>query len=81
MCSGNAPDGGMFLWATVGAGIDTEELFERAVVDGVVFVPGRPFYPDRDRGDGMRLNFSAMAEDRIAEGIARLARAVRQMER
>jgi 2-aminoadipate transaminase len=74
----NVPDGGMFLWVTVGAGIDTEALFERAVADGVVFVPGRPFYPHNDRGDGMRLNFSAMREDRIAEGIARLALAVRQ---
>ncbi|HZO93406.1 MAG TPA: PLP-dependent aminotransferase family protein [Candidatus Baltobacteraceae bacterium] len=74
----NVPDGGMFLWATVGEGIDTEELFERAVRSDVVFVPGRPFHPNRDRGDGMRLNFSAMPEERIAEGIARLARAVRE---
>jgi len=74
----NAPDGGLFLWATVGAGIDTEDLFGHAVRDGVVFVPGRPFYPNKERGDGMRLNFSAMPEPRIAEGIARLARAVRQ---
>jgi 2-aminoadipate transaminase len=74
----NHPDGGMFLWATVGAGIDTETLFETALADGVVFVPGRPFYPNKDRGDGMRLNFSAMAEARIGEGIARLARAIRQ---
>jgi 2-aminoadipate transaminase len=74
----NTPDGGMFLWATVGAGIDTEDLFQRAVRDGVVFVPGRPFYPDKERGDGMRLNFSAMPEPRIADGIARLGRAVRQ---
>ncbi|HTD38581.1 MAG TPA: aminotransferase class I/II-fold pyridoxal phosphate-dependent enzyme, partial [Candidatus Limnocylindrales bacterium] len=73
----NAPRGGMFLWATVGAGIDTEELFETAVRDRVVFVPGRPFYPNRDAGDGMRLNFSAMGEERIAEGIGRLGRAVR----
>jgi 2-aminoadipate transaminase len=73
----NVPAGGMFLWATVGEGIDTEELFERAVRDEVVFVPGRPFYPNKDRGDGMRLNFSAMPEGRIAEGIARLASAVR----
>ena len=75
----NAPEGGMFLWVSVGEGIDTEALFERAVIDQVVFVPGRPFYPNRDRGDGMRLNFSAMPEERIAEGIARLARAVREM--
>ena len=77
--SWNVPDGGMFLWTTVGGGIDTEELFERAVADGVVFVPGRPFYPHRDRGDGMRLNFSAMPPERIAEGIARLARAVEEL--
>ncbi|HEY0615597.1 MAG TPA: PLP-dependent aminotransferase family protein [Candidatus Elarobacter sp.] len=74
----NSPEGGMFLWATVGAGIDTEQLFERAVRDDVVFVPGRPFYPNKDRGDGMRLNFSAMPGERIAEGIARLARAIQQ---
>jgi 2-aminoadipate transaminase len=74
----NRPDGGMFLWATVGEGTDTEELFERAVRDQVVFVPGRPFYPDKDRGDGMRLNFSAMPPERIGEGIARLARAIQQ---
>ena len=74
----NVPDGGMFLWATVGAGIDTDQLFRRAVRDAVVFVPGRPFFPNKERGDGMRLNFSAMAENRIAEGIARLARAVRE---
>lgn len=77
--SWNVPDGGMFLWATVGEGIDTEELFERALQDAVVFVPGRPFYPHKERGDGMRLNFSAMPEARIAEGIARLARAVGEM--
>ncbi|BDE07653.1 2-aminoadipate aminotransferase [Vulcanimicrobium alpinum] len=75
----NVPGGGMFLWVTVGAGIDTEELFEHAVRDGVVFVPGRPFYPHRDRGDGMRLNFSAMPEPRIDEGIARLATAIRHL--
>ncbi len=74
----NVPDGGMFLWATVGRGIDTERLFERAVRDAVVFVPGRPFYPGKDRGDGMRLNFSAMPAERIDEGIKRLAAAVRQ---
>jgi 2-aminoadipate transaminase len=75
----NVPEGGMFLWAAVGGGIDTDDLFAHAVEDGVVFVPGRPFFPNRDRGDGMRLNFSAMPEARIAEGIARLGRAIRHL--
>lgn len=73
----NVPHGGMFLWVTVD-GVDTEDLFPVALRDDVVFVPGRPFYPHKDRGDGMRLNFSAMPEERIAEGIRRLAHAVRR---
>jgi 2-aminoadipate transaminase len=73
------PEGGMFLWATARAHIDTEDLFAHAVRDGVVFVPGRPFYANRERGDGMRLNFSAMPEPRIREGIARLGRALGQI--
>ena len=73
----NVPAGGMFLWVTVGNGIDTEDVFERAVRADVVFVPGRPFYPKGERHDGMRLNFSAMPAERISDGIRRLARALR----
>jgi 2-aminoadipate transaminase len=72
----NVPEGGMFLWASVGAGLDTERVFENALRDGVVFVPGRPFYPGGSRGDGMRLNFTAMDAARIRDGIERLARAI-----
>lgn len=73
----NAPDGGMFFWATVDPAIDTQRLFETAIRQNVVFVPGRPFYPYQDRGDGMRLNFSASNEDRIRTGVERLAQAIR----
>ncbi|MFN2461540.1 MAG: PLP-dependent aminotransferase family protein [Candidatus Velthaea sp.] len=71
------PTGGMFFWVTADPRIDTEELFAVAAADGVVFVPGRPFYPCKDRGDGMRLNFSNANEERIRTGIERLAEAVR----
>lgn len=72
----NAPAGGMFLWMTL-PGIDTDALFEAAARDDVVFVPGRTFFANRDRNDGMRLNFSAMNEATIREGIRRLGAAVR----
>ncbi len=77
--SWNVPEGGMFLWVSL-PGIDTDELFSIAAKDDVVFVPGRSFDPHREHGHGMRLNFSAMPEDTIREGIRRLARAVREFK-
>jgi 2-aminoadipate transaminase len=72
----NRPAGGMFLWASVD-GMDSTELLKRSAEKKVVFVPGVSFYPDRDVHDGMRLNFSNATEEKIREGIAHLAAAVR----
>jgi len=75
----NAPSGGMFFWASMPESIDAEALFAAASRDGVLFVPGRAFYPHRDRGNGMRLNFSNAGDDAIRVGIERLARAIREV--
>lgn len=75
----NEPEGGMFLWVTL-PGVDTDQLFEAAARDNVVFVPGRTFFANRDRSDGLRLNFSAMNETTIREGILRLGAAVREFK-
>lgn len=72
----NNPDGGMFLWASVD-GIDTSDLLKRSAEQKVVFVPGVSFYPDRNVHDGMRLNFSNASEEKIQEGVLRLAAAIR----
>lgn len=76
----NVPGGGMFLWVTVDPSIDTEVLFDVALRDRVVFVPGRSFYPEHSRSDGMRLNFSGIDEIRIHEGILRLAKVIRNFQ-
>jgi 2-aminoadipate transaminase len=73
----NTPDGGMFLWTALDSGIDTGKLLTEAARENVVFVPGRAFYPYKDRADGMRLNFSNAGEDRIRTGIERLAHAIK----
>jgi 2-aminoadipate transaminase len=73
----NTPDGGMFLWTSLDAGIDTDKLLTEASRENVVFVPGRAFYAHKDRSDGMRLNFSNSGEDRIRTGIERLAHAIK----
>ncbi len=72
--SWTVPDGGMFLWLEV-PGVDTDELFKRAVEQKVAFVPGSNFYPrGSKRTDELRLNFSYANIDDIEEGIKRFAK-------
>jgi hypothetical protein len=53
-------------------GLDAVELAGRAVERGVAVVPGTLFFPDGRGRDSLRLSFSLVDEDRIAEGIERL---------
>lgn len=71
------PKGGLFLWASLPEQLSTTELFKEAVAQKVAFVPGESFYPCGGGSNTMRLNFSMMKPERINEGIARLARAVK----
>ncbi|MDQ2864843.1 MAG: PLP-dependent aminotransferase family protein [Candidatus Eremiobacteraeota bacterium] len=76
----NRPQGGMFLWACID-GVDTHDFLQESAKEKVVFVPGVSFYPERDVHNGMRLNFSNASEDKIREGVSRLAAALRIFER
>ena len=68
------PEGGMFIWVTFDASVDTDELFTRAVEKKVAFIPGSKFYPrGRMRKNELRLNFSYSSEEQIFQGIRRLA--------
>ncbi len=74
------PDGGFFLWVTFEgehAGIDTEELFPRALEKGVAYIPGPAFTTDGSMRNALRLCFATSTPERIEEGVARLADAVR----
>jgi DNA-binding transcriptional MocR family regulator len=66
------PEGGYFLWAELG-GVDATELLARAEAAGVTFVKGTDF----DGGpDTLRLAYSFVSVDEIAEGVSRLAAAL-----
>jgi 2-aminoadipate transaminase len=73
------PEGGMFVWAELPDGMAALDLFEVAVKENVVFVPGDPFYIDRKRTRTMRLNFSCVDEATIETGIGRLGAAMRTL--
>ena len=70
------PEGGFFLWVTLDNGVDTTELFERALAEGVAFIPGSAFSPTSRFTDALRLCFASTPPDRIHEGVTRLRRAV-----
>jgi 2-aminoadipate transaminase len=73
------PDGGLFAWVELPAGLDARCLLARSLEQQVAFVPGDSFYPNGGHANTLRLNFSNMPEDRICEGIARLGRIIRVM--
>ncbi len=73
------PQGGMFLWGILPAGIDAAEVLKRAVERKVAFVPGAPFHPNGGGENTMRLNFSYSSPDTIREGITRLGTVLKEL--
>lgn len=74
------PEGGMFLWVTLPAGLTSLELFELTIKENVAFVPGNPFYTDGGGSSSLRLNFSNCDADRMERGIKVIAEAIRQLQ-
>ncbi len=73
------PEGGMFLLATLPEGLDSMRVFEEGLKGGVAVLPGTPFYVSGGGESTIRLNFSSMDDERIKEGMGRLARVVRAL--
>jgi DNA-binding transcriptional MocR family regulator len=73
------PRGGLFLWLELPEEVDARRLLRISLDRGVAFVPGGSFFPNTQRKNTMRLNFSNMPEQRIMEGIRRLGAAMKQM--
>jgi 2-aminoadipate transaminase len=74
-----SPEGGMFLWAELPEKSAALDLFDLAVKDKVIFVPGDPFYVNKTRTPTMRLNFSCVDEATIETGISRMGAAIRKL--
>jgi 2-aminoadipate transaminase len=65
--------GGLFTWVTMADGRDTEEWIVRAIDRGVAYVPGGAFFVDGSGKNTMRLTFAKEPDDRLREGVRRLA--------
>lgn len=67
------PEGGLFTWVTLPEGMDATALMPKVLAEKVAYVPGGPFYPHGGHRNHFRLNYSNMPEERIVEGVKRLA--------
>ena len=65
--------GGLYLWARTGPGIDSRLLAQRALTAGVAIVPGEAFFADSAGRHEFRLCFASNPREVIAVGIERLA--------
>ncbi len=74
------PQGGLFVWARLtgasGKVSDGNSYAQRAIAQGMAFVPGAPFFCAQPDHSTFRLSFATASEDKILEGVSRLAKAL-----
>jgi len=69
------PEGGLFTWLTFPESFDTEAFMREVALPRarVAYVPGATFFPTTAENHHARLNFSGLPDDRITDGLTRLA--------
>jgi 2-aminoadipate transaminase len=63
----------MFFWLKCNKKIDTFDLYQKAVKSGLSFSPGKPFFVGKESNNYLRLNFTAISEEKIIQGIKKLS--------
>ncbi len=75
--------GGSSYWVDLscedGAAVDTEVLAAKALKSGILVEPGDIYFDDNRSRSFMRLGFSSIATDRIADGLAKLRGVVEEL--
>ena len=68
------PEGGMFLWATLPAGIPMQAYVQACLRQKVALVPGNAFQVDENAPcQSFRMNFSSPSQENIRLGVRRMA--------
>lgn len=75
------PTGGHHVWLTLTRPVNERELYTEALRHGVTFTPGTVMSAERPAQTNLRLSFSLRDPDELAEGVKRLARALREVRR
>ncbi len=70
--------GGFYVWLTMPESLDIDSLFQTSVKNKIMYFTGKFFYLNQQHHGHIRLCFSLPTEDVIAEGVKRLAGAVKE---
>lgn len=70
--------GGLFTWVELREDLDAAEILKEALKLKVAFVPGASFFPNGGNKNYFRLNYSNMSEEKIKEGIEKLAEVLKK---
>ena len=71
---GPARRGSLFTCLTLSDERDAEEWIQRAVDAGVAYIPGGVFSVDGSGANTIRLTFAKESDERLKEGVRRIAR-------
>ncbi len=73
------PKGGLFLWVRFPEGLDAVDVLRESIKEGVAFLAGAPFFPDRSHVNTARFNFSNSDPQKIRDGVRRIGGVLQRM--
>ncbi len=71
------PEGGFFIWVTLPQEIDTTRMHPQVRELGVEYLPGATCFTDGSGANQLRLSFSFVEDERIAQGVRTIADVIR----
>jgi DNA-binding transcriptional MocR family regulator len=77
-CTWNPALGGFFVWVRLPVGVDSAAILPAAEAAGVSYLPGEHFYAEGGGQNYLRLSFSLLPPEQLAEGAARLGKVLRK---
>jgi DNA-binding transcriptional MocR family regulator len=77
-CTWNPALGGFFIWVRLPTDTNSAALLPAAEAAGVSYLPGERFFAEGGGQNYLRLCFSLLPPDEIAEGVRRLGAALRR---
>lgn len=72
------PEGGLFTWIELPEHISARELLDKCLEKKIAFVPGGSFFPNNNKENTFRINYSNMPEDKIREGLKTISEVLLQ---
>jgi len=73
----SVPKGGFYIWVGLPPHMDASDLLEKSIRRGAAFVIGKAFDPAGRKNDCLRLSYSHTPEEKIDEGVQKIALAMK----